>query len=92
VRGSRIAWQGGRGNGGQVLYIVPSLDLVVVATAGEYDDGNIARAQRYLLEQVIAATREHGPGDEPRPSTQEAGTPTVPVTNGGIPRPGGGNR
>jgi CubicO group peptidase (beta-lactamase class C family) len=70
VRGSQIAWQGALGNGGQVLYIVPSLDMVVVATAGEYDDANIARAQRYLLEQVVAATRENGPGDEPGPSPQ----------------------
>ncbi|MGR4871489.1 serine hydrolase [Variovorax sp. LARHSF232] len=59
VRGKEILWHGALGNGGQRLFIVPSLDLVVVMTAGEYNDGSIGRAQRYLLQQVVAATREH---------------------------------
>lgn len=77
VRGSRIDWQGAIGNGGQALYIVPSLDLVVVTAAGEYNDGSIGRAQRYLLEQVAAATREHGRGDEIAPVPAAQSTPPV---------------
>ncbi len=45
--------------GGQRLFLVPSLDLVVVTTAGEYDDGSIGRAQQQLLQEVVAATMEH---------------------------------
>ncbi|HEV2302586.1 MAG TPA: serine hydrolase, partial [Stellaceae bacterium] len=36
VEGRQIAWVGGIGWGGQRLFVVPSLDLVVVATAGLY--------------------------------------------------------
>lgn len=67
VRGQQVAWQGGIGNGGQALYIVPSLDLVVVAAAGEYNAGTIRSVQRHLLEQVVGATLEHGPGDASMP-------------------------
>lgn len=59
VDGRQVRWTGAQGNGGQRLFAVPALDLVVVATAGEYDDATIGRVQRYLLEQVVAATREH---------------------------------
>ncbi len=59
VRGKEVRWHAAFGNGGQRLFIVPSLDLVVVMTAGEYDDGSVGRAQRHLLQQVVAATLEH---------------------------------
>ncbi|WP_427914886.1 serine hydrolase [Ramlibacter sp. MMS24-I3-19] len=59
VRGKEIVWHGALGNGGQRLFVVPALDLVAVMTAGEYDDGNIGRAQQHLLQQVVAATLEH---------------------------------
>ena len=73
VRGKEVRWHGAHGNGGQRLFIVPSLDLVVVMTAGEYDDGSIGRAQRHLLQQVVAATREH----EGKPA--ESSAPSVAV-------------
>ncbi|MEO8315912.1 MAG: serine hydrolase [Pseudomonadota bacterium] len=74
VRGKEVRWHGALGNGGQRLFIVPSLDLVVVMTAGEYNDGSIGRAQQQLLQQVVAATREHA-GE-----TAEASAPSVVAT------------
>ena len=71
VRGKEIGWHGALGNGGQRLFIVPSLDLVVMTNAGEYDDGSIGRVQRHLLQQVVAATREHA-GEHRAPSTPSA--------------------
>lgn len=70
VRGKEVRWHAAQGNGGQRLFIVPSLDLVVVMTAGEYNDGSVGRAQRYLLQQVVAATQEHEgkPVESPAPS------------------------
>lgn len=59
VRGKEVRWHAAQGNGGQRLFIIPSLDMVVVMTAGEYDKGSIGRAQRDLLQLVVAATREH---------------------------------
>ncbi|RZJ62856.1 MAG: serine hydrolase [Acidovorax sp.] len=59
VRGKEVTWHGALGNGGQRLFVVPSLDMVVVMTAGAYNDANIGRAQLHLLQQVVAATMEH---------------------------------
>ncbi|WP_162241860.1 serine hydrolase [Pseudorhodoferax sp. Leaf267] len=60
VHGQQVGWHGALGNGGQRLFVVPSLDLVVVMTAGEYNGGrSIGRAQQHLLQQVVAATSEH---------------------------------
>jgi hypothetical protein len=80
-----------------VLDVLPALadlrnggrERITIRDVACMRDGTIARAQRYLLEQVIAATREHGPGDEPGPAAREAGTPAVDVTPGGFPRPAG---
>lgn len=73
VDGQEVDWQGALGNGGQRLFLVPALDLVVAATAGEYNDGTIGRVQRRLLEQVVAATSEHaGQAEQPaRARTRE---------------------
>ena len=80
VRGKDVRWHGALGNGGQRLFVLPALDLVVVMTAGEYDDGNIGRAQLHLLQQVVAATREHaGEREEPPTPSPAAATPATPV-------------
>jgi len=57
-----IDWIAGIGHGGQKLYIVPSLDLVIVVTASDYKFfpapglvGNTA------LDIVLRAALEHGP-------------------------------
>ncbi|HEU0155242.1 MAG TPA: serine hydrolase [Stellaceae bacterium] len=39
IKGREIGWVGGLGHGGQRLYVVPSLDLVVAVTAGNYTFG-----------------------------------------------------
>lgn len=72
VRGQEIGWHGALGNGGQRLFVVPTLDLVVVTTAGEYNDGSIGRVQQHLLQQVVAATREHA-------GEQAASSPAAPA-------------
>lgn len=63
IGGQPVEWKGALGNGGQRMWIVPTLDLVVVTTAGEYNDGSIGRFQQQLLQQVVAATQEHGRAD-----------------------------
>jgi CubicO group peptidase (beta-lactamase class C family) len=75
VRGKEVGWHGALGNGGQRLFVVPTLDLVVVTTAGEYDDESIGRAQQHLLQQVVAATREHGGEHEKLPAAAKEAAP-----------------
>lgn len=53
--GGRHQWAGAIGNGGQRLYIVPSLDLVVALTAGAYNSPTIGQHCSTLLKQIAAA-------------------------------------
>lgn len=53
--GGRHRWHAGFGNGGQRLFIVPALDLVVVITAGGYDDAGSGRHATALFRSIAAA-------------------------------------
>jgi CubicO group peptidase (beta-lactamase class C family) len=52
--GARHAYAAGFGNGGQRLFMVPGLDLVVVITAGNYN-GPAGRKSQDVFRQVAAA-------------------------------------
>jgi len=51
------AWVGGWGNGGQRLLVVPSMDLVVVVTAGRYNRPASGRESMALFLAVVRALR-----------------------------------
>lgn len=53
--GREQAWTAAFGNGGQRLFVVPGLDLVVVVTAGVYDDEAGAMRVNRLFQQIAAA-------------------------------------
>jgi CubicO group peptidase (beta-lactamase class C family) len=52
--GRDVAWSAGVGNGGQRLYIVPEIALVVVFTAGAYNSEQIGRAEFALFRRIAA--------------------------------------
>jgi len=57
LHGERIAWHAGFGNGGQRLFVIPSLDVVIVTNAGAYDALPTAIAVNRLVGEVAASLR-----------------------------------
>ena len=58
VMGREVAWAAGMGLGGQRLYVVPDLGMVVVITAGHYADGMQAWLPLTILNRFILASAE----------------------------------
>lgn len=55
VKGREISWAAGIGLGGQRLFVLPGLDMVVVITAGHYCDAMQAWLPLKILNQQILA-------------------------------------
>jgi CubicO group peptidase (beta-lactamase class C family) len=53
--GRPLPWAGGMGNGGQRLFVVPDLDLVVAITAGNYDTADQSATPTTVMQDVILA-------------------------------------
>ena len=55
--GTEQAWVGGIGNGGQRLWIVPGLDMVMVTTAGDYIQRASWKQAETLFDHVMATVQ-----------------------------------
>jgi CubicO group peptidase (beta-lactamase class C family) len=50
-----VRWAGGMGNGGQRLYVLPDLGVVVAITAGDYDSADQAATPSIVMDDVVLA-------------------------------------
>src|SRR5262249_8583313 len=84
VQGREIPWAAGIGLGGQRLFVVPALSLVVVITAGHYADAKqswvpLVVLNRYVLGALVSAfappTSYDPPPLAPKRSTFECVVP-----------------
>lgn len=61
VNGVEQPWIGGIGNGGQRLWVIPTLDMVVVTTAGDYNQRASWKQAETLLERVMTTVEPATP-------------------------------
>ncbi len=61
------AWTAAIGNGGQRIWLVPRHALVIVVTAGNYNEATQGEAPREILDAVLAATTQAAAGAPPPP-------------------------
>ena len=54
--GRPVRWVGGIGNGGQRLFVMPDLDLVIAIAAGNYDAADQSSTASRILRIVLAGT------------------------------------
>ncbi len=57
-KGKSLAWSGAFGNGGQRVFVVPDLDLIVVFTAGAYGDPRSAPLVNGLFKNIVGLVEE----------------------------------
>ncbi|TGM60244.1 serine hydrolase domain-containing protein [Leptospira adleri] len=50
-----VSWKAALGNGGQLIYVIPELDMVVATTAGEYGSPKIIFEIGNLLDEIIVS-------------------------------------
>jgi len=53
--GRELDWASALGNGGQRIFVVPALELSIVLTAGDYDEGPIHVAENRVLRALVSA-------------------------------------
>ena len=57
-RGRALAWSAGFGNAGRRLFLLPGLDLVVVVTAGAYNDPEMGHTVGRLFQEIGATVHD----------------------------------
>jgi len=59
VNGHEVKWTAAVGLGGQRLYVIPELDMVVALNSGMYDDSRQGRVALQVLDRYVIPAVEH---------------------------------